>query len=178
MNIHKFNVKPKTTPSKAIHWQQLREVTYPAIKVNSMTWEIFSQEDIKLKPKEVKQLQLGLGFMMSEGVVLTALDRLLKNKRCSLQNEVSLEDTEDIIITITNNPNEIVDIEKHKLLCRVCYKKNIIVLIKWKRKKYIQSYQQLHPLKTKGRGIDYKKKKNKRNSNVSRKGSRDKRSFK
>ena len=62
---------------------------------------------------------------MSEGVVLTALDNSLKNKRCSLQNEVSLEDTEDIIITITNNSNdlEIVDIEKHKPLCRVCYKK-------------------------------------------------------
>ena len=87
-----------------------------------MTWIIFSQEDIKLKPKEVKQFQLGPGFIMSEGVVLTALDNSLKNKRCSLQNEVSLEDTEDIIITITNNSNEIVDIEKHKFLCHVCYK--------------------------------------------------------
>ena len=88
-----------------------------------MTWEIFSQEGIKLKPKEVKQFQLGLGFIMSEGVVLTALANSLKNKRCSLQNEVSLEDAEDIVITITNNSNEIVDIQSHKLLCRVCYKK-------------------------------------------------------
>ena len=123
MNIHKFNIKPKTTPSKTIHWRPLRELTYPALKMNSMTWNIFSQEDIKLKPKEVKQFQLGLGFIMSEGVVLTALDNSLKNKRCSLQNEVSLEDAEDIVITITNNSNEIVDIEKHKPLCRVCYKK-------------------------------------------------------
>ena len=60
---------------------------------------------------------------MSEGFVLSALANLLKNKRCSLQNEVSLEDTEDIVITITNNSNEIVDIEKHELLCRVSYKK-------------------------------------------------------
>ena len=73
MNIQKFNVKPKTIQPKTIHWQPLRELTYPAIKINSMTWEIFSQEDIKLKPKEVKQLQLGLGFLMNEGVVLTAL---------------------------------------------------------------------------------------------------------
>ena len=86
MNIHKFNIKPKTTPSNTIHW---REVTNPALKINSMTQNIFSQEDIKLKPKEVKQFQLGLGFIMSEGVVLTALDNSLKNKRCSLQNEVS-----------------------------------------------------------------------------------------
>ena len=124
MNIHKFNVKPKTIPSKkTIHWRPLQEVKYPAVKVNSITWKIFSQEDIKLKPKEAEQFQLGLGFIMIEGVVLTALANSLKNKRCSLQNEVSLEDAEDIVITITNNSNEIVDIKSHKPLCRVCYEK-------------------------------------------------------
>ena len=63
MNIHKLNLKPKTIPPKTIQWQPPQEVKYPAQKVNSMTWEIFSQEDIKLDPKEVKQIQLGLGFM-------------------------------------------------------------------------------------------------------------------
>ena len=123
MDIHKFNTKPKTTPPKTIHWRPLREVKYPAIKVNSITWEIFSQEDIKLKPKEVKQLQSGLGFTMSEGVGLVALANSLRNKWCSLQNEVNLEDADDIVITLTNNSNEIVKIEKPELLCRVCYKK-------------------------------------------------------
>ena len=120
MNFHKFNVKPKTILPKAIKLRPLREVKYPALKVNSMTWEIFSQEDIK--PKEVKQLQIGLGFMTSEGVVLIGLANSLKYKWCSLQNEVSLEDSEDIVITLTNNSNEIVDIREHELFCRVCYK--------------------------------------------------------
>ena len=71
MNIHKFNTKPKTIPPKTIHWRPLREVKYPALKVNSITWEIFNQQEIKPKPKEVKQIRLGFGFMMSEGVVLT-----------------------------------------------------------------------------------------------------------
>ena len=123
MNIHKFNVKPKTSPPKTIHWRPLREVKYPALKVNSITWEIFSQEDIKLKPKEAKQLRLGLGFIMSQGVVLSSLANTLRNKWCSLQNEVRLEDSEDIVITITNNSNHIVDIQSHGLLCSVCYKK-------------------------------------------------------
>ena len=123
MNIHKFNAKPKTTPPKTIQWRPLPEVKYPARKVNSMIWGIFGQEDIKLDPKEVKQIRLGFGFMMSEGVVLVALANSLKYKRCSLQNEVSLEDAKDIVITLTNNSNEIVDIRVHKLLCRVCYKK-------------------------------------------------------
>ena len=68
----------KNIPPKTIHWRPLREVKYPALKVNSITWEIFSQEDIKLKPKEVKQLQLGLGFIMNEGIVLVALANSLK----------------------------------------------------------------------------------------------------
>ena len=123
MSIHKFNVKPKTTPPKTIHWRPLQQVKYPALKINSITWEIFSQEDIKLKPKEAKQLRLGLGFIMSQGVVLSSLANSLRNKWCSLQNEVSLEDSEDIVITITNNSNHVVDIQSHELLCRVCYKK-------------------------------------------------------
>ena len=73
---------------------------------------------------------LGLGFMMSEGFVLVGLANSSKYKQCSLQNEISLEDTEDIVITLTNNSNEIVDIKEHDLLCRVCYKKIIILIIK------------------------------------------------
>ena len=102
MNIHKFKTKPKTTQPKTIYWRPLREVKYPAIKVNSIIWEIFSQENIKIKPKEAKQLLLGLGFIMSQRVVLTGLAYSLKNKRCSLQNDVSLKDAEDIVITVTN----------------------------------------------------------------------------
>ena len=133
MNFHKLNAKPKTIPPKMIQWQLLREVKYPARKVYLMTLEIFNQQEMKLQPKEVKQIQLGLGFMMSEGVVLTALASSLKYKRCTLQNEVSLEDDEDIVITLTNNSIEIVYIKEHDLLCRVCYKKrSIILIIKWK----------------------------------------------
>ena len=57
MNIHKLNVKPRTIPPKTIQWRPLQELEYPARKVNSMTWEIFSQEDIKLNPKKVKQIR-------------------------------------------------------------------------------------------------------------------------
>ena len=54
MNIHKFNVKPEHKQHKTIKWIPLQNLKYPAKKVNSITWEIFSQEDIKLQPKEVK----------------------------------------------------------------------------------------------------------------------------
>ena len=92
-------------------------------KVNSGTWEIYSHEDISLKPNEVKFLMLGIGFMMSEGVVLTSLTNSLSEKRCSIQNEVNLEDTINIIAVITNNSKEIVKIQENDLLFLVCYKK-------------------------------------------------------
>ena len=125
MNIHKFNVKPKHKPHKTIKWIIPRDVKYPAKKVNSITWEIFSQEDIKLQHKEVKQLMLGVGFMMSEGVVLIGLANSLRETRCSIQNEVNLDDTNNIIATISNNSKEIVNIQENELLCLVCYKKKL-----------------------------------------------------
>ena len=60
---------------------------------------------------------------MCQGVVLSSLTNSLKNKMCSLQNEVNLEDSEDIVIAITNNSNQIVDIHEAGLLCRVFIKK-------------------------------------------------------
>ena len=61
--------------------------------------------------------------MMSEGVVLTSLPYSLRKKPCSLQNEVNLENTIDIITVIANNSKEIVNIQENELLCLVCYKK-------------------------------------------------------
>ena len=123
MNIHKFNVKPKSISSKMIKWSPLVFKKYPAKKINSNTWEIFCQDNIELQPKEVKQVTLGLGFMMSEGVVLVSLANSLRGKLCSIQNEVNLEDTDDIITSVSNNSMEVINIPEHSVLCLVCYKK-------------------------------------------------------
>ena len=123
MNIHKFNVKPKSISHKTIKWLIPPEILKYVKKVKPDTWEVYSQEDIKLQPKEVKPLMLGVGFMMSEGVVLTSLPYSLRKIRCSLQNEVHLENTIDIITSISNNSKEAMNIEKNNLLCLVCYKK-------------------------------------------------------
>ena len=70
MNIHKFNVKSIYNPTKTIKWMVPDNIRQYVKKVNITTWEIFSQEDITLKPKEVKFIMLGIGFIMSEGVVV------------------------------------------------------------------------------------------------------------
>ena len=124
MNIHKFNVKSKNKSThKTVRWIIPTDIRSFVKKVNKDTWEIYSQENIILQPKEVKYLFLGIGFMTSEGVVLTSLSNSLSKKRCSLQNEVNLQDTNNIITVITNNSKESVKINKMDLLCLVSYKK-------------------------------------------------------
>ena len=123
MNIHKFNVKPINYAAKTIKWiipEQLRQYLK---KVNGNTWEVYAQNDILLKPKEVKYIMLGLGFYMSEGVVLSSLNDELTIKRISLQNGIYLSDTHNMIIVLTNNSNENILIPKLTMLCLVCYKK-------------------------------------------------------
>ena len=123
MNIHKFNVKPIYNPTKTIKWLVPNENRQYVKKVNITTWEIFSQEDIILKPKEVKFIMLGIGFMMSEGVVLSSLSDSLTKKRISLQNGIYLTDTLNMIIVLTNNSTENIKIPKMVTLCFVCYNK-------------------------------------------------------
>ena len=123
MNIHKFNVKPIYKPTKTIKWLVPDNIKQYVRKVNTTTWEVFSQEDITLKPKEVKFIMLGIGFMMSEGVVLASLSETLTKKRISLQNGVYLTDTFNMIVVLTNNTTENIRIPKSTMLCLVCYKK-------------------------------------------------------
>ena len=123
MNIHKFNVKPIDYPAKTIKWvipEQLRQYFK---KVNANTWEVYAQNDISLKPKEVKYIMLGLGFYMSEGVVLSSLNDKLTLKRVSLQNGIYLSDTLNMVIVLTNNSTENILIPKLTMLNLVSYKK-------------------------------------------------------
>ena len=124
MNIHKFNIKPQGyPPTKTIKWMVPDIIKQYVRKVNITTWEVFSQEDIILKPKEVKFIMLGIGFMMSEGVVLASLSESLTKKRISLQNGIYLSDTLNMIIVLTNNSTDPIRIPKLTMLCLVCYKK-------------------------------------------------------
>ena len=123
MNIHKFNVKPIYNPTKTIKWLVPNENRQYVKKVNITTWEIFSQEDITLKPKEVKFIMLGIGFLISEGVVLSSLSDSLTKKRISLQNGIYVTDTLNMIIVLTNNSTENIKIPKMVTLCLVCYNK-------------------------------------------------------
>ena len=124
MNIHKFNVKPiNYNNPKTIKWLVPDNIRQYLKKVNATTWKVYAQNDLMLKPKEVKFILLGIGFIMSEGVVLSSLNESLTIKRISLQNGVYLNDTLNMIIVLTNNSSENILIPKLTMLCLVCYKK-------------------------------------------------------
>ena len=122
MNIHKFNVKSYPS-TKTIKWLVPDLIRQYVRKININTWEVFSQNDIILKPKEVKFIMLGIGFMISEGVVLASLSESLTKKRISLQNGVYLTDSLNMIVVLTNNTSEPIRIPNLTPLCLVCYKK-------------------------------------------------------
>ena len=123
MNIHKFNVKPIYNQTKTIKWLVPDLIKQYVRKININTWEVFSQEDIILKPKEAKFIMLGIGFYISEGVVLASLSESLTKKRISLQNGVYLTDTLNMIVVLTNNTKDPIRIPNLTPLCLVCYKK-------------------------------------------------------
>ena len=125
MNVHKFIAKSKTstTSNLTIKWSLGQNLQYPPSKVSATTWKIFSQGDIVLQPKEVKRVKLGLGFRMSEGIVLVSSSNVLREKLCSIQNEVNMEDTDDIITTLSNNSGGVVRVRENEALALVCYKK-------------------------------------------------------
>ena len=123
MNIHKFNVKPINYPAKTIKWMIPDNIRNFFKRVNTTTWEVFTQNDLILKPKEVKFIMLGIGFIISEGVVLSSLNESLIKKRISLQNGVYINDTLNMIVVLTNNSSENIQIHKLSSLCLICYKK-------------------------------------------------------
>ena len=123
MNIHKFNVKPIYYPTKTIKWLIPDNIRRFFKKVNATTWEVYSQNDLMLKPKETKFITLWIGFILSEGVVLSSLNEELTLKKVSLQNGVYLKDTQNMIIALTNNTSVNIQIPKLSSLCLVCYKK-------------------------------------------------------
>ena len=126
MPVHKFGRKPERLNQRrqplSIHWSPKMDVDHLPIKVTPVTWEINAQEDLKITRNGVKTVMLGFGFIMSRGMILTSLKQELKYKKCSLQNEVILDsEVNDIIITIQNNSNKDVTIEKGSPLCFVHY---------------------------------------------------------
>src|SRR6218665_2602163 len=128
MPIHKFirkrnpSSKIRTPFHNDIFWLP-KEVTHKAIRriVNRPRWEIFAQRAIEIQPRSSASNELGYGVRMTRGVCLVSLRQAIKEKGCSLQDGSISEDVEDIVITIQNNSESVVSIDKADSLCYINY---------------------------------------------------------
>lgn len=110
MYLHKFGIKPENNYIRrqpmTIYWKPVMDVKHPPQKLQPVTWLIFNQDILSIKPKESKTISLRFGFDMTQGMVLVSLKQELKMKQCSIQNEVVLESVNDVVININYKPFE------------------------------------------------------------------------
>lgn len=123
MLIHKFGIKPFRTEKRllTIMWKPDQNIKYKPKKKSLKTWEIYCQQELCLKPKETKIIQLHFGIEMSEGVVFISLQQELKTKDISIHNGTVLESVDNICISLYNNSVKDVNIMPGQLLCFIYY---------------------------------------------------------
>lgn len=120
MPIHKFIHKYERPPPAPVKWLQHENLAHP---VNPLPrkWEIFSQEQITIHPRLAITLSLGIGVLIIRGVCSVSLRQTLKEKRCSLQDGFVAESVDNIIVTIQNNSDNVVNISAGESLCFVSH---------------------------------------------------------
>ena len=122
---HKFGRKPERLNIRrqpnTVHWIPGMDVEHPPVKRTPVTWEIFTQEEIRVPARAKKVVLIQFGVMMSRGMVMTSLKQGLKYLRCSIQNEIIIESVDDILITLQNNSANDIIIGKGEPLCFVHY---------------------------------------------------------
>ena len=122
MAIHKFitkrsRVQHEPTPIKWL----VRDTAHMPGRINSTKWEIFAQKDIEIQPTASLTLQFPFGVRMTRGICLISLRQELKTKKLSLHDGTLSEDVDDIIITIQNNSEKIVNLLEGASLCYINY---------------------------------------------------------
>ena len=133
--MHKFgSVRNRTTSrttlrtaasgrTPLLRWIVPTNVNHRPVKVSNRTWRVFCQESFVIAPKSTKTVQLPIGVELSDGVIMTSLPQDLKVKRCSLQNELTLDSVNNLFVIIQNNSDRKVSILEGTLLCLVSYAK-------------------------------------------------------
>ena len=133
--MHKFgSVRNRTTSrttlrtaasgrTPLLRWIVPTNVNHRPVKLSSRTWQVFCQESFVIAPKSTKTVQLPIGVELSDGVIMTSLPQDLKVKRCSLQNELTLDSVNNLFVIIQNNSDRKVSILEGTLLCLVSYAK-------------------------------------------------------
>ena len=120
MNIYLDDENLYNEKSKTIHWKVFKNLNHPP-RLQGTIWQIYAENDIKIKPKEYHRIALGLGYEMSKGFVCASIVSDLKH--ClTLFNGLCLDQkTENIIICLFNFSKEQTTIKKGNLFAYIKY---------------------------------------------------------
>ena len=104
--------------NKTIEWKIFKNLNHPPI-LQGVIWEIYAENDIKIKSKEYHRIALGLGYEMSKGLISVSIVSDLKH--ClTLFNGLCLDQkTENIIICLFNFSKELSTIKKGVLFAYI-----------------------------------------------------------
>ena len=126
--MHKFGSSATTirsmrtaTHTPFVRWIVPINISHRPVKINSRTWRVFCQESFVIASKSTKTVKLPIGVELSDGLILTSLSQDLKVKRCSLQNEITLDSVDNVIVIIQNNSDNEVSIVGGMPMCFVSY---------------------------------------------------------
>ena len=96
---------------KTIHWKVFKNLNYPP-RLQGVIWQIYAENDIKLKSKEYHRIALGLGYTMSKGVICVSIVSNLKHCLTLLNGLCLDQETENIVICLFNFSKESITIKQ------------------------------------------------------------------
>ena len=110
------------TGNKTIEWKVFKNLNYPP-KLQGTIWQIYAENDIKLKSKEYHRIALGLGYEMSKGVIGASVVSNLKHCLTLLNGLCLDHKTENIVICLFNFSKESVTIKQGEPFVYIKYLK-------------------------------------------------------
>ena len=108
---------------KTIEWHSFKNLNYPPKQEEPTRWGIYAEKNIKIKPKDVHRIALGLGYEMSKGVICASIISPLKNQLTLLNGLYLDQKTENTVICLYNFSQETVSIQTGELFAFVKYLK-------------------------------------------------------
>ena len=96
---------------KTIEWKVFKNLNYPP-RLQGDIWQIYAENDIKLKSKEHHRIALGLGYTMSKGLICASITANLKHCLTLLNGLYLDQETDNIIVCLFNFSKESITIKQ------------------------------------------------------------------
>ena len=97
--------------NKTIHWKVFKNLNYPP-RLQGNIWQIYAENDIKLKSKEYHRIALGLGYTMCKGLICASTTANLKHCLTLLNGLCLDQETDNIVVCLFNFSKETITINQ------------------------------------------------------------------